>query len=74
MFTIPCQWVAAHSFKEVMTTVQNEYGEYGYIDKTGKIVAPYKWVDAENFYDNGASVKSEDGKKYELDRVDNVLR
>lgn len=40
-----------------MAYVNEAYGPYGFIDKTGNIVIPYKWVEVENFHDGFAMVK-----------------
>lgn len=38
-------------FHQGLTVVKNTNGKYGFMDKTGKIVIPFKYVDAWNFTD-----------------------
>jgi hypothetical protein len=51
----------------------NEEKKGGYIDKTGKIVIPCIWTEADNFSDEHAMVKDENGNVYTIDKSGNVI-
>lgn len=53
---IPCQWKFIGEFSEGLAKVEDNNQEWGYIDKTGKVVIPYQWKDVGNFSDGLAAV------------------
>ena len=52
------------SFSEGLVPVKNENGKYGYIDKSGNIVIPFKFEDALPFSEGLAPVKIGKGEYY----------
>ena len=40
---IPCVWDGMGDFSEGLAGVRNDNGKCGYMDKTGKVVIPFRW-------------------------------
>jgi len=40
---IPCTWMAAESFRDSQTVVQDSSGLYGVINAKGEVVVPCEW-------------------------------
>lgn len=63
---IPANYDYADSFSEGLASVRKD-GKYGYIDKSGKTVIPFIYVDAMRFY-AGLAIVAKDGKYGYIDR------
>ena len=58
----PKYWLVYYKFDEGMCPVVNEEKKVGFIDETGKLVIPCKYMHALNFKDGLASERNEEGK------------
>ncbi len=54
-------YVDIKKYSEGVIAVKSSNGKYGYVDKTGKVVIPFKYDDAEEFHNGTAVVYIKDG-------------
>lgn len=54
-------YVNIKKYSEGVIAVKSSNGKYGYVDKTGKVVIPFKYDDAEEFHNGTAVVYIKDG-------------
>ncbi len=55
------RYVDIKKYSEGLIAVKSNNGKYGYVDKTGKVVIPFKYDDAEEFHNGTAVVYIKDG-------------
>ena len=53
--------------------MEDDNGKWGFIDKTGKVVSPCRWMHIENFSEGLASVEDDNGKYGFIDKTGKVV-
>lgn len=62
-------WYSLNSVHEGLICAENANYKYGFLDKTGKTVIPFKWDYAADFHQGFAMVKDQDGKYGFIDKT-----
>ena len=68
-------WRVINSFSDGLSCAMKKYGndKYGYIDKTGKIIIPFKYNEADPFFDGLACVRNNRGKYGYIDKTGKII-
>jgi hypothetical protein len=66
---IPCKYRSAAWFSEGLSAVTENYNDYGYIDKTGKVVIPFNFKNAYSFEKGKAKVQDADRQWRKIDKT-----
>ena len=67
------EWEWVGPFSEGVSAVRDTNDKYGFIDKTGKVVIPYKWEDA-YFLNGRAVVQDVNSNFWYIDRTGKVVK
>lgn len=68
------QWKYLGEFKDGLARVRDANENWGFIDKTGKVVISCKWKNAHNFSDGLAAVQDVQGKWGYINKTGKVVK